>query len=101
MKNSLSKKLTAFFLLIALAFTAAGCSAQRAAVDPSPEPPPGKKTYKNLVVGFAQVGAESEWRTGNTRSIKETAEQLDVELIFADGQQKQENQIKAIRTFIA
>jgi len=52
-------------------------------------------------VGFAQVGAESEWRTGNTRSIKETAEQLDVELIFADGQQKQENQIKAIRTFIA
>ncbi len=60
-----------------------------------------KKTYKDLVVGFAQVGAESEWRTGNTRSIKEAADNLDVELIFADGQQKQENQIIAIRTFIA
>lgn len=60
-----------------------------------------KKTYKDLVVGFAQVGAESEWRTGNSQSIKEAAEQLGVELIFADGQQKQENQIIAIRTFIA
>lgn len=101
MKNSLWYKLTAFFLLVTLAFTAAGCSPQRAAVEPSPYPSTDKKTYKNLVVGFAQVGAESEWRTGNTLSIKETAEDLDVELIFADGQQKQENQIKAIRTFIA
>jgi ABC-type sugar transport system substrate-binding protein len=61
----------------------------------------GKKTYKNLVVGFAQVGAESAWRTGNTESIQEAAKNLGVELLFADGQQKQENQIKAIRTFIA
>ena len=61
----------------------------------------GKKTYQNLVVGFAQIGAESEWRTGNTASIKEAAEDLGVELIFVDAQQKQENQIKAIRTFIA
>lgn len=61
----------------------------------------GQKTYKNLVVGFAQVGAESEWRTGNTASIKEAAENLGVELKFVDGQQEQENQIKAIRTFIA
>lgn len=63
--------------------------------------PPGKKTYRNLVVGFAQVGAESEWRTGNTASIISAAEELGVELIFVDGQQEQENQIKAIRTFIA
>jgi galactofuranose transport system substrate-binding protein len=61
----------------------------------------GQKTYKDLVVGFSQIGAESEWRTGNTDSIKEAAEQLGVELIFSDAQQKQENQIKAIRTFIA
>jgi galactofuranose transport system substrate-binding protein len=65
------------------------------------ETPGGKKTYRNLVVGFAQVGAESEWRTGNSASIKEAAENLGVELMFADGQQEQENQIKAIRTFIA
>jgi simple sugar transport system substrate-binding protein len=63
-------------------------------------PAQGRKTYKDLVVGFSQVGAESEWRTANTQSIKDAAEAMGVELEFADGQQKQENQIKAIRTFI-
>ena len=61
----------------------------------------GLKTYQTLVVGFSQIGAESEWRTGNTESIKESAAELGVELLFSDAQQKQENQIKAIRTFIA
>jgi simple sugar transport system substrate-binding protein len=61
----------------------------------------GIKTYSELVVGFSQIGAESEWRTGNTDSIKEAAADLGVELLFSDAQQKQENQIKAIRTFIA
>jgi galactofuranose transport system substrate-binding protein len=65
------------------------------------EPAEGIKTYKDLVVGYSQIGAESEWRTGNTASIKEAAERLGVELMFSDAQQKQENQIKAIRTFIA
>ncbi|MCB0166382.1 MAG: ABC transporter substrate-binding protein [Anaerolineae bacterium] len=60
-----------------------------------------KKTYEDLVVGYAQIGAESEWRTANTASIKEEAEKLGVELKFSDAQQKQENQIKAIRSFIA
>lgn len=59
------------------------------------------KTYADLVVGYAQIGAESEWRTANTDSIKSTAEELGVELKFSDAQQKQENQIKAIRSFIA
>ncbi len=67
----------------------------------SPSEATGKKTYSDLVVGFSQIGAESEWRTGNTTSIKEEAERLGVELIFSDAQQKQENQIKALRTFIA
>jgi ABC-type sugar transport system substrate-binding protein len=61
----------------------------------------GKKTYRDLVVGFSQIGAESEWRTGNTASIKGAAQEYGVELIFDDAQQKQENQIKAIRKFIA
>ncbi len=60
-----------------------------------------KKQYKDLVVGFAQVGAESEWRTGNSQSIIEAAEDMGIELLFEDGQQEQENQIRAIRTFIA
>ncbi|MGC4892362.1 ABC transporter substrate-binding protein [Micromonospora sp. DT31] len=53
-----------------------------------------------LVLGFSQVGAESGWRTANTTSIKEAAAAAGVELKFDDAQQKQENQIKAIRNFI-
>jgi galactofuranose transport system substrate-binding protein len=60
-----------------------------------------KKTYEDLVIGYAQLGAESEWRTANTASVKETAEQLGIELKFSDAQQKQDNQIRAIRSFIA
>lgn len=60
-----------------------------------------KKDYKNLVIGYAQIGAESEWRTANTQSIQDTAKEKGVELKFSDAQQKQENQIKAIRSFIA
>lgn len=59
------------------------------------------KTYENLVVGYAQIGAESEWRTANTASIKEVAAELGVDLKFSDAQQKQENQIAAIRSYIA
>ena len=54
-----------------------------------------------ITVGFSQVGAESEWRTANTRSVKEALAAPEFELKFSDGQQKQENQIKALRAFIA
>jgi simple sugar transport system substrate-binding protein len=56
---------------------------------------------KALTIGFSQVGAESEWRTANTASIKDAAKKDGVNLKFADAQQKQENQVKAIRSFIA
>ena len=59
-----------------------------------------EKNYEDLIVGFAQLGAESEWRVANTISIKETADQLGVELRFLDAQQKQDNQIEAVRKFI-
>ncbi|MCE0536166.1 ABC transporter substrate-binding protein [Kineosporia rhizophila] len=53
-----------------------------------------------LVLGFSQVGAESGWRTANTKSIQESAAEAGYELKFSDAQGKQENQIKAIRSFI-
>lgn len=62
---------------------------------------PSFAAEKKLTLGFAQVGAESEWRTANTASIKEAAKAAGIELKFSDAQQKQENQIKAIRSFIA
>lgn len=53
-----------------------------------------------LTVGFSQVGAESGWRTANTKSVQDAAKKAGVELKFSDAQQKQENQIKALRSFI-
>ena len=58
-------------------------------------------TGKKLVVGFSQVGAESAWRTAETKSIKGEAAKRGVELKFAIAQQRQGNQIKAVRSFIA
>ena len=54
-----------------------------------------------ISIGFSQVGAESEWRTGNSISIKTTfSQKRGYDLIFKDAQQQQEQQIKAIRGFI-
>lgn len=66
------------------------------------EPENEKTAQDNLiVVGFSQVGSESDWRNGNTKSMQEA---LSVEngyrLILDDAQQKQEKQITAIRNFI-
>ncbi len=60
-----------------------------------------EKQDDRIVLGFSQIGAESEWRTANTESIKSAAATMNIDLRFADAQQKQENQIKALRTFIA
>ncbi|WP_248323310.1 MULTISPECIES: ABC transporter substrate-binding protein [unclassified Caballeronia] len=56
---------------------------------------------KQITLGFAQVGAESAWRTANTVSVKTAAKDAGINLKFSDAQQKQENQIKAIRSYIA
>ena len=64
-----------------------------------PEPPKEKNNEK-LILGFSQIGSESAWRTRNTQSIFESAEENDIQILFDDAQQKQENQLKAIRSFI-
>ncbi|WP_070105841.1 ABC transporter substrate-binding protein [Burkholderia plantarii] len=56
---------------------------------------------KPITLGFSQVGAESAWRTANTVSIKSAAKDAGINLKFSDAQQKQENQIRAIRSYIA
>lgn len=58
-------------------------------------------TEESIVVGFSQLGAESDWRSANSESMRATfTEENGYKLIFEDGQQKQANQIMAIRTFI-
>jgi ABC-type sugar transport system substrate-binding protein len=57
---------------------------------------------KTWVVGFSQIGSESEWRTADTVSVQTSFwEDPTFLLIYSDAQQKQENQIKALRSFIA
>ncbi|MAT43437.1 MAG: LacI family transcriptional regulator [Anaerolineaceae bacterium] len=56
--------------------------------------------FTDMVFCYPQLGAESDWRTANTASFKETAGDLGVRLIFSDAQQKQENQISAMRSCI-
>jgi ABC-type sugar transport system substrate-binding protein len=80
---------TALTAVLACAL-AIGCSKQ-----------PQGGTEKPIVLGFSQIGAESEWRTANTNSIKSAAAAAGIRLKFSDAQQKQENQIKALRSFIA
>jgi simple sugar transport system substrate-binding protein len=63
--------------------------------------PMSAMAQKKIVLGFSQIGAESEWRSANTVSIKDTAAKEGIDLKFSDAQQKQENQIKALRSFIA
>lgn len=58
-------------------------------------------TANAITVGFAQVGSESGWRTSFSESVKAEAEKRGITLKFSDAQQKQENQIKAVRSFIA
>lgn len=88
-------------LVAILAVAGCGGAAAPAAEEPAAEAPAAaKKEYKDLTVCYPQLGAESDWRTANSASLKETAQQLGVNLIFSDAQQKQENQISAMRTCI-
>jgi len=57
-------------------------------------------SQKKIVLGFSQVGSESGWRAANTKSIKDSAKAAAISLKFSDAQQKQENQIAAIRSYI-
>ncbi len=61
----------------------------------------GSLMAASLTVGFSQIGSESGWRAAETAVSKVEAEKRGVTLKISDAQQKQENQIKAVRSFIA
>jgi simple sugar transport system substrate-binding protein len=91
-----------FSALMVLVFLLAAC-APAATPAPAATAAPAaaaKKTYADMTLCYPQLGAESDWRTANSASFKETAEKLGVKLIFSDAQQKQENQISAMRACI-
>jgi len=77
-----------FILLIISCFSFFSCSRKSA-------------ESNGIILGFSQIGAESAWRNRNTRSVREAAANAGIQLLFFNAEQKQENQIKAIRSFIA
>ncbi len=89
--------LTALTAALALGLTACGGSSDEGSSAAGGGGGGGDDT---ITLGFAQVGAESGWRTANTASIQEAAKTAGIDLQFSDAQQKQENQISAIRSFI-
>jgi galactofuranose transport system substrate-binding protein len=78
----------------------AGAVAAGSALAACAKKPASSSGTKAITLGFSQVGAESGWRTANTKSIQESAPAAGITLKFSDAQQKQENQIAAIRSFI-
>ncbi|GMA98459.1 ABC transporter substrate-binding protein [Pelosinus sp. IPA-1] len=88
------KKITVALSVGIMMLTFAGCGGS------AKQETAAKPADKKIVLGFSQIGAESEWRTANTESIKASAQAAGIDLKFSDAQQKQENQIKAIRSFI-
>ena len=110
------KKMKKLFLAVSVLIMAsmflAACAPAATAVPPAPTAAPAAttapvapaataKTYADMTLCFPQLGAESDWRTADTASFKETATQLGIkQLVFSDAQQKQENQIAAVRACI-
>ncbi|MGC5006754.1 ABC transporter substrate-binding protein [Streptomyces sp. NBC_00353] len=89
------------FLTAAVGVAAAGGLAACAKEDSGSNSSSSGGDSKAISLGFSQVGSESGWRTANTDSVKEAAKEAGYTLKFSDAQQKQENQISAIRSFIA
>ncbi|MCW5954055.1 MAG: ABC transporter substrate-binding protein, partial [Propionibacteriaceae bacterium] len=94
------KKTFGVFLAGAMALALSACGGGAAPGGENTGGTSGAKSLNELVVGFAQVGAESGWRTANTKDIQDSFKEAGIELKFSDAQQKQENQIKAIRSYI-
>lgn len=95
----MSKKSIAVIIVLFICVLAIGCGGNRTSNETEEAQEATSKEY--IVVGFSQLGAESDWRSANTESMKSTFTRANgYELILEDGQQKQANQITAIRTFI-
>ena len=97
----MEKRYAGVILLVLIIGLLLGCASgvNPKGTDSLSEEPEEMEDY--IVVGYSQIGSESDWRNANTESFRTTfTEENGYYLIFDDGQQKQENQIKAIRKFI-
>ena len=98
MRKNFMKKVVAGMLTAVMAFSLTACGGGDASTNDTAKE---EGSSDVITVGFSQVGAESDWRTANSQSMKDTfSKENGYDLIFDDAQQKQENQITAIRNFI-
>jgi simple sugar transport system substrate-binding protein len=95
-----SATLILVFLLAACAPAATPAPAPAQPAAPAAPAAGAKKTYADMTMCFPQLGAESDWRTADTASFKDEAAKDGFKLVFSDAQQKQENQISAVRACI-
>jgi galactofuranose transport system substrate-binding protein len=91
------KKFAFFTLIFSFIFFFLSCR-EKAGTDALMAPK--NSAEKKIIVGFSQIGAESAWRTCNTKSVRDAAQKAGIQLVYENAEQKQENQIKAIRSFI-
>ena len=85
------RRFCSLFLVFTLLFCMTGCLGVR----------PTEPSNKPYVIGFSQVGSESDWRVANTKSMTSTfAGDSGYELIMDNARQEQENQFAAVRRFI-
>lgn len=78
-------------------------SCGRAGISASDKSQTGKPSgeEQKITIGLSQIGSESDWRMASTESVKAAFSASEgYDLIFDDAQQKQENQLKALREFI-
>ncbi len=87
-------KPTVQFPILLVGLMLAGCGK-------SPDATSAPAAAKQLTIGFAQEGAENAWRAANTASFKAEAEKRGINLKFSEAQGKEENQISAVKSFIA
>lgn len=88
------RKTSTLCCLLAMSFILLSCQPREARK-------PVQLEAESMILGFSQIGAESAWRNCNTLSVQSAAAENGIQLIFANAEQKQENQIKAMRSFIA
>ena len=92
----IKKRFILFLFILCMAFSLFGCASAKEAE--TTEETEDQETDL-IVVGFSQVGAESDWRKANTESMMETfTREKGYDLVFEDAQQKQQNQMQSTKS---
>ncbi len=96
----MKKTIYKFFAFSLILFLFVSCTKKNSILKRTSLDIDSERDGMHLILGFSQIGTESSWRTYNTQCIMQAAQDAGIQIIMEDAQQKQANQIKAIRSFI-